>query len=53
MNTLLFSFVWGIAPVAINLIAFGSFLYLAGGELDVATAFTSIALLNMLRAREC
>ncbi len=49
MNMLLFSVVWEVAPITINLLSFGAFLFVAKGKLTVATAFTSIALLDSLR----
>lgn len=57
INSVMFGLVWYFAPLGMNLISFACYIFIAKKELDVATAFTAIALFNMLKmpltASEC
>ncbi|KAI5116711.1 hypothetical protein M0805_003223 [Coniferiporia weirii] len=48
-NSVMFQMLWTTAPILVSVLSF--FTYVAGGrELTVGTAFTAIALFNMIRA---
>jgi ABC-type multidrug transport system fused ATPase/permease subunit len=49
MNSVLFTLLWALAPVLVALTSFFTFVHFAGGKLDVATAFTALALFGMVR----
>jgi ABC-type multidrug transport system fused ATPase/permease subunit len=49
INSVMFGLVWYFAPLGMNLISFACYIFVAKKELDVATAFTAIALFNMLK----
>ncbi|KAG6855558.1 hypothetical protein H0H87_001039 [Tephrocybe sp. NHM501043] len=49
INSILFSLLWTSAPILISIISFWAFVA-QGNELTIATAFTAIALFNMVRA---
>jgi ABC-type multidrug transport system fused ATPase/permease subunit len=46
-NNIVFSAIWAIAPSLVSLTSFATFVTL-GGKLDVATAFTALALFGMV-----
>ncbi|KAI0339052.1 multidrug resistance-associated ABC transporter [Trametopsis cervina] len=48
-NSICFSLIWTTAPIAVSVTAFFSYI-MQGHQLTVGTAFTAIALFNMLRA---
>lgn len=48
VNSVLFQLLWTCAPILVSFISFLTYVML-GNELTVATAFTSIALFNMVR----
>jgi ABC-type multidrug transport system fused ATPase/permease subunit len=48
LNSVLFTLLWTLAPVLVALVSFATFV-LSGHDLDVATAFTSLALFAMVR----
>ncbi|KAH7922269.1 P-loop containing nucleoside triphosphate hydrolase protein [Leucogyrophana mollusca] len=48
INSVMFSALWTSAPILVSLISFFTYVY-RGNELTVATAFTSIALFQMIR----
>jgi ABC-type multidrug transport system fused ATPase/permease subunit len=47
-NSVLFTFLWTLAPVLVSLVSFAVFVA-SGHKLDVATAFTALALFGMIR----
>ncbi|KAI0041568.1 hypothetical protein FA95DRAFT_1565261 [Auriscalpium vulgare] len=48
VNNVAFNALWGMAPVLVSVVSFLVFV-LQGNELTVSTAFTAIALFNMIR----
>ncbi|KAG8908992.1 hypothetical protein FRB99_000095 [Tulasnella sp. 403] len=48
INSTLFSFLWSLAPTFVSIVSFFAYIY-AGNELSISTAFTAIALFNMLK----
>ncbi|KZS87429.1 hypothetical protein SISNIDRAFT_553186 [Sistotremastrum niveocremeum HHB9708] len=50
VNTLALNFIWSVGPICVNVLSFASFVLLERKELSVSVAFTSVALLNMLRS---
>ncbi|KAJ7660132.1 hypothetical protein DFH06DRAFT_1472233 [Mycena polygramma] len=49
LNSLMFSLIWSLAPILVSTISFLTYVML-GNELTIGTAFTSIALFNMIRS---
>ncbi|KAG6830506.1 hypothetical protein H0H92_000347 [Tricholoma furcatifolium] len=49
INSVFFSLLWTSAPIAISIIAFFTYV-MQGNQLTISTAFTAIALFNMVRA---
>ncbi|KAG8933322.1 hypothetical protein FRC02_012140 [Tulasnella sp. 418] len=47
-NSIIFGLLWTLAPVGVSIVSFFAYVYL-GNELTISTAFTAIALFNMLR----
>ncbi|KIO27861.1 hypothetical protein M407DRAFT_22914 [Tulasnella calospora MUT 4182] len=48
INSTLFSLLWALAPTFVSIVSFLLYVWL-GNELSIATAFTAIALFNMLK----
>lgn len=48
LNSILFQMLWTTAPILVSIIAFFTYV-VQGYELTVGTAFTAIALFNMIR----
>uniref|UniRef100_A0A8H7XII1 Multidrug resistance-associated ABC transporter n=1 Tax=Psilocybe cubensis TaxID=181762 RepID=A0A8H7XII1_PSICU len=49
INSVLFGLLWTTAPILVSIISFMAYV-LQGNELTISTAFTAIALFNMVRA---
>ena len=49
LNSVLFQSLWTTAPILVSVIAFFCYVVAEGRELTVGTAFTAIALFNMIR----
>ncbi|KAG8878137.1 hypothetical protein FRB98_006383 [Tulasnella sp. 332] len=49
VNSVLFGLVWSLSPTCVAVIAFATYVLVTGQQLTISTAFTSIALFNMLR----
>jgi ABC-type multidrug transport system fused ATPase/permease subunit len=47
-NSVLFTLLWTSAPILVSLVSFSTFI-ISGHKLDVATAFTALALFSMVR----
>ncbi|KAJ3509036.1 hypothetical protein NMY22_g16428 [Coprinellus aureogranulatus] len=52
INSVMFSFLWTLAPILVSVLSFFAYVW-AGNELTISTAFTSIALFNMIRSVRC
>ncbi|KAJ2929604.1 hypothetical protein H1R20_g7490, partial [Candolleomyces eurysporus] len=48
INSVMFSLLWTLAPILVSILSFFVYVW-RGNELSVSTAFTSIALFNMIR----
>ncbi|KAF6756229.1 multidrug resistance-associated ABC transporter [Ephemerocybe angulata] len=48
INSVMFNLLWTLAPILVSIFSFFAYVW-AGNELTISTAFTSIALFNLIR----